>query len=84
MIDNSTTSAIISGGTQGLGMAVAECLISQGCRHLTITGRDTDKGEAAAATLGRNGVECLFVPVMLPASGLPVGCRTGVGTSWLC
>ena len=61
MVDNSTTSVIISGGTQGLGMAVAECLIAQGCRHLTITGRDTDKGEAAAATLGRNGVECLFV-----------------------
>jgi NAD(P)-dependent dehydrogenase (short-subunit alcohol dehydrogenase family) len=61
MVDNSTTSVIISGGTQGLGMAVAECLIAQGCRHLTITGRDADKGEAAAATLGRNGVECLFV-----------------------
>ena len=61
MVDNSTTSAIISGGTQGLGMAVAECLIAQGCRHLTITGRDTEKGEAAAATLARNGVDCLFV-----------------------
>ena len=61
MVDNSTTSVIISGGTQGLGMAVAESLIAQGCRHLTITGRDADKGEAAAATLGRNGVECLFV-----------------------
>jgi len=61
MVDNSTTSVIISGGTQGLGVAVAECLIAQGCRHLTITGRDADKGEAAAATLGRNGVECLFV-----------------------
>ena len=42
-------------------MAVAECLIAQGCRHLTITGRDTEKGEAAAATLARNGVDCLFV-----------------------
>ncbi|MEX0502007.1 SDR family oxidoreductase [Alphaproteobacteria bacterium LSUCC0719] len=61
MVDNSTTSVIISGGTQGLGMAVAECLIAQGCRHLTITGRDADKGEAAAAALGRNGVDCLFV-----------------------
>jgi len=61
MVDNSTTSVIISGGTQGLGMAVAECLIAQGCRHLTITGRDADKGEAAATALGRNGVDCLFV-----------------------
>ncbi len=61
MVDNSNTSTIISGGTQGLGMAVAECLIAQGCRRLTITGRDAAKGEAAAATLGRNGVDCLFV-----------------------
>ena len=54
-------SVIISGGTQGLGMAVAECLIAAGVPTSTITGRDTDKGEAAATALGRNGVECLFV-----------------------
>jgi len=49
MVDNSGTSALISGGTQGLGMAVAECLIRQGCTRLTITGRNADRGEAAAA-----------------------------------
>ena len=61
MIDNSTSSVIISGGTQGLGMAVAETLIAQGCTRLTITGRDADKGEAAAGLLGKGGVDCLFV-----------------------
>ncbi|MGB1176272.1 MAG: KR domain-containing protein, partial [Candidatus Puniceispirillaceae bacterium] len=49
MVDNSTSSVIISGGTQGLGLAVAETLIAQGCTRLTITGRGADKGEAAAA-----------------------------------
>ena len=61
MVDNSTSSVIISGGTQGLGMAVAETLIAQGCTRLTITGRDADKGEAAAGQLGKGGVDCLFV-----------------------
>ena len=56
MVDNSTSSVIISGGTQGLGMAVAKTLIAQGCTRLTITGRDADKGEAAAGQLGKGGV----------------------------
>ena len=61
MVDKGTSSVIISGGTQGLGMAVAETLIAQGCTCLTITGRDADKGEAAADLLGKGGVDCLFV-----------------------
>ena len=61
MVDNSTSSVIISGGTQGLGMAVAEQMIAQGCTRLTITGRDTGKGKAAAEQLSRDGVDCLFV-----------------------
>ena len=61
MVDNSSNSALISGGTQGLGMAVAKCLINQGCTRLTITGRNTDRGEASAAQLRNAGVDCLFV-----------------------
>ena len=40
MVDNSSSSVIITGGTQGLGFTVAETLIAQGCRHLTIAGRN--------------------------------------------
>ena len=58
MVDNSGTSALISGGTQGLGMAVAKCLLKQGCTSLTITGRNTDRGEAAAAQLRDAGSDC--------------------------
>ena len=61
MTDHSTTSAFISGGTQGLGMAVAEQMIDQGCRKLTITGRSAARGEAAAKHLRDQGTDCLFV-----------------------
>ncbi len=61
MIDHSTISAFISGGTQGLGMAVAEKMINQGCRRLTITGRNPERGEEAAQQLSDQGADCLFV-----------------------
>jgi len=61
MVDHKDTSAFISGGTQGLGMAVAEQMIRQGCRKLTITGRNPDRGEAAAKQLSDQGADCLFV-----------------------
>ena len=61
MVDNSSVSVIISGGTQGLGLAVARTLIAQGCTRLTITGRDADKGAAAAQQLCTDAVDCLFV-----------------------
>ena len=44
--DNSSNQAIISGGTQGLGLAVARVMAQQGCTAIIITGRDAKKGEA--------------------------------------
>lgn len=46
------TSALIIGGTQGLGLAIARALMDQGCRRVVITGRDIAKGEAAADSIG--------------------------------
>ena len=43
-------SAIITGGTSGIGFATAERLLSDGCRVL-ITGRNREKGERALARL---------------------------------
>ena len=60
MVDNSGTSALISGGTQGLGMAVAECLIRQGCTRLTITGRNADSRRRQRQP-ACDGADCLFV-----------------------
>jgi NAD(P)-dependent dehydrogenase (short-subunit alcohol dehydrogenase family) len=46
------TSALVLGGTQGLGLAIAERLRAEGCTRLVVTGRDRAKGEAAAAAVG--------------------------------
>ena len=51
MSDNTATSAIITGGTQGLGFAVALALAASGCSRLTLAGRSADKGEIACAAL---------------------------------
>lgn len=46
------TSALIIGGTQGLGLAIAERLRAEGCTRLVVSGRDRGRGESAAAGLG--------------------------------
>ncbi len=63
MPDHSETVAIITGGGQGLGFAVAERLISEGCNRLVIAGRSVAKGEPAAASLRARarGVDVAFV-----------------------
>ena len=60
MMIHADTSALVIGGTQGLGLAIAERLRAEGCTRLVITGRDRAKGETAAAGLGAH-----FLPVDL-------------------
>ena len=65
------TAALVVGGTQGLGLAIAERLMAEGCTRLVITGRDRAKGEAAAAGCGGRRGSC------------PWTSRTGCGASAL-
>jgi NAD(P)-dependent dehydrogenase (short-subunit alcohol dehydrogenase family) len=58
---NRATIAIITGGTQGLGLAIAKRLAREGARGIILSGRSVDKGEGAAASVGSLGTECLFV-----------------------
>ena len=58
---NRATVAIITGGTQGLGLAIAKRLAREGARGIILSGRNVDKGEGAAASVGSLGTECLFV-----------------------
>jgi NAD(P)-dependent dehydrogenase (short-subunit alcohol dehydrogenase family) len=58
---NSRTRALIVGGTQGLGHAIAARLIEEGCTALAISGRDESKGQAAAETLSRSGASVIFI-----------------------
>lgn len=53
--------AIITGGSQGIGLAVAETLAQLGV-HLVIAARSVEKLEAAASQLRQIGVRVLAVP----------------------
>jgi len=47
------SNAIIIGGTQGIGLHLAELMAARG-DHVTITGRDRERAAAAAARIGPN------------------------------
>ncbi len=56
-----TTRAVITGGTQGLGLAVAERIAREGAAGIVLAGRRSDVGDAAAAKVRALGTECFFV-----------------------
>lgn len=60
MTPHQESRALILGGTQGLGLAIAETLVAQGCTRLVLAARDAKKGNAEAARLG-----VTFLPVDL-------------------
>ncbi|MGL4322002.1 MAG: SDR family oxidoreductase [Paracoccaceae bacterium] len=62
MPDHRETIAVIAGGTQGLGLAIAERLVTEGCTRLAIAGRRVAEGEAAAIHLRGLGAEVAFIP----------------------
>jgi NAD(P)-dependent dehydrogenase (short-subunit alcohol dehydrogenase family) len=63
------TRALILGGTQGLGLAIAEALVAQGCTRMVLAARDVAKGEAEAARLGAT-----FVAVDLGDTASVIAC----------
>ena len=63
------TRALILGGTQGLGLAIAERLRAEGCTRLCIAARDAAKGQAAAAALGAT-----FLPLDLADTASVIAC----------
>ncbi len=67
MNHHSGTKAAITGGTQGLGFAIAKRLIEEGARSVAICGRNREKGEAAA-TLLRNDTDAKVVFVQTDLS----------------
>lgn len=59
------TTAVITGGGQGVGLAIARQLVDEGCRRLVLAGRSGGKVEAAAAKLRGEGVKALAVTLDL-------------------
>ena len=61
--------ALITGGSQGLGYAVAQRLVSEGASGLLLVGRDGAKGEAAAESLRTGQCRAEFVAADLGHAG---------------
>lgn len=57
--------AVVTGGTQGLGEAIARLLVERGAAGVVVTGRNRERGEAVAASLGQGGAKAVFVPAEL-------------------
>ncbi|WP_119301352.1 SDR family oxidoreductase [Dongia deserti] len=58
---NQHTNAIVTGGAQGIGFAIARQLAAEGCKSIAIAGRTAEKGARAVDQLKALGVDALFV-----------------------
>ena len=54
-------SVIVTGSTQGVGLATARLMAERGAASVTICGRDADKGRKAEESLADTGARILFV-----------------------
>jgi NAD(P)-dependent dehydrogenase (short-subunit alcohol dehydrogenase family) len=62
---------IVTGSTQGVGLAIAQAVARAGADGLVVTGRDAGKGAAAATEVERSGAPALFVAADLEQSNAP-------------
>jgi NAD(P)-dependent dehydrogenase (short-subunit alcohol dehydrogenase family) len=53
--------AVVTGGTQGLGEAIARLFAERGARGLVICGRNAERGRAVADDIGRKGCRAEYV-----------------------
>ena len=70
--------AIVTGGTQGLGEAIATDLAERGAKGIVICGRSADKGRAVAERLTKRGCKTEFVSADL---GVVEQCRKVVAAA---
>ena len=54
--------AVVTGGSQGLGEAVARLFAARGAAGIVLSGRDVARGEAVAAGLEAGGCRAYYVP----------------------
>jgi NAD(P)-dependent dehydrogenase (short-subunit alcohol dehydrogenase family) len=70
--------AVVTGGSQGVGLAIARRLAREGAQALVIVGRDAKRGEAAARELAAFGIACRFLPADL---AIAEDCRRVIATA---
>jgi len=58
---NVATKAIVTGGAQGIGFAIANQLVAEGCTSIALIGRDKAKGAKAVAKLEAAGAKAIFI-----------------------
>src|SRR5262245_45039656 len=59
--------AVVTGGTQGLGEAIARLFARRGAAGIVICGRNAQRGEAVAGELTKAGCDTRFVQADLAA-----------------
>ncbi len=62
-LPHADTRALVTGAAQGLGLAIAERLVAEGCRHIVLADRQEALGREVAAALCAGGVSAHFVAV---------------------
>ena len=62
---------LVTGASQGIGLAIAKGAAGQGAEGIVIVGRDADKGGAAAKAVERAGAPCVFVAAELANASAP-------------
>jgi hypothetical protein len=75
---NRSTIAVITGGTQGLGLAISKRQAQEGAHGIVISGRNPGRGKEAAETVRSLGADCLFVEADISTAG---DCRRLVETA---
>ena len=58
---NKDTKAIVTGGAQGIGFAVAKQLVAEGCTSVALVGRTAEKGRDAVSELKALGADAIFI-----------------------
>lgn len=59
------TVALVTGGAQGVGFAIAHQLALEGCSRMVLAGRDASKGASAVSALSAIGCRAIFISVDL-------------------